>query len=84
MKNLFLTLITMLFLVSCGTTNKVVKRTTPTKTVAKSPNLKTLESSYSGSLNSQIKNILKDEELTLDYRKEPLPDEYIQNKGQYL
>ena len=31
-----------------------------------------------------FKNILKDEELTLDYRKEPLPDEYIQNKGQYL
>lgn len=31
-----------------------------------------------------LKNILKDEELTLDYRKEPLPDEYIKNKGSYL
>jgi cell wall-associated NlpC family hydrolase len=65
MKNLFLIVITMMFLVSCGTTNKVVKRTTPTKKFAKSPNLKTLESNYSGSLNSQIKNILKDAEKYL-------------------
>lgn len=31
-----------------------------------------------------LTNITKGEELTLDYRKEPLPDDYIQNKGSYL
>lgn len=31
-----------------------------------------------------LKEILENEELTLDYRKEPLPDEYIENKGHYL
>lgn len=65
MKKYLLALFTALFLVSCGTTNKVVKRSVPTKTVAKSPDLKTLESKYSGSVNSQIKDILKDAEKYL-------------------
>jgi SET domain-containing protein len=30
-----------------------------------------------------IKNISKNEELFLDYREEPLPEEYIEKKGKY-
>ena len=65
MKKYLLTILVALFVVSCGTSKTVVKRTTPTKTVAKSADLKTLESNYSGSVNSQIKNILKDAEKYL-------------------
>ena len=65
MKKLVLTLFIAVFMVSCGTANKVVKRSTPTKTVVKSPDLKTLESKYSGNVNAQIKDILKDAEKYL-------------------
>lgn len=30
-----------------------------------------------------LKSISEGEELTLDYRKEPLPDEYIESKGKF-
>lgn len=65
MKKYLLTILVALFVVSCGTSNKVVKRNVPTKTVTKSPDLKTLESNYSGNLNSQVKDILKDAEKYL-------------------
>ena len=55
----------MTFLVSCGSSKTVVKRTIPTKTVAKAPGLKTLSSHYSGNVNGQIKEILKDAEKYL-------------------
>lgn len=52
-------------LVSCGSSKTVVKRTVPTKTVAKTADLKTLNSNYSGKNNSSIQNILKDAEKYL-------------------
>ena len=55
----------MTFLVSCGSSKRVVKRTIPTKTVVKSPDLKTLSSHYSGNVNGQIKEILRDAEKYL-------------------
>lgn len=60
MKNGLLAILALLFVVSCGTTQKVVKRSVPTKTVAKTPDLKTLESNFSGKVNSEIQEILKD------------------------
>ncbi len=50
-----------MILVSCGASkNVVVKRTVPTKSVAKAPNLKTLESSYSGKNSSLVAELLSD------------------------
>lgn len=61
MKNILLTVLALLFVVSCGSSKPaVVKRSVPTKTVAKSPNLKTLESNFSGKVNAQIEEILRD------------------------
>lgn len=71
MKKLFLPLATALLMVSCGVSKPVVvKRSFPTKTVAKSSNLRTLDSRYSGSTNSTIREILKDAEkyLGVPYR----------------
>ncbi|MCQ4034493.1 C40 family peptidase [Kaistella montana] len=65
MKNLFFYVFAMMVLVSCGSSKTVVKRSSPTKTVAKSPDLKTLSSHYSGNINGQIKEILKDAEKYL-------------------
>lgn len=65
MKILLFAFLTVLFLVSCGASNKVVKRSAPTKTVAKSPDLKTLESKYSGNPDAEIREILKDAEKYL-------------------
>ena len=65
MKKFFLTLLVSGFLISCGTSSKVVKRSAPTKTVAKSPNLKTLESRFSGNVSGAINEILKDAEKYL-------------------
>ena len=48
---------------------------------SRTPNL---EIQYNPLSIKTLRNILKNEELTLDYRKEPLPDEYIENKGSYL
>lgn len=55
----------MTFLVSCGSSKTVVKRTITTKTVAKATDLKTLSSHYSGNVNGQIKEILRDTEKYL-------------------
>lgn len=61
MKNLFIALWLLLFVVSCGTAKPVaVKRSVHTKTVAKSLNLKTLESDFSGKVNAEIQEILRD------------------------
>ena len=49
-----------LVIVSCGSTNKVVKREIPTKTVKKVDNLKTLDSYYSGKNSAEVAEILKD------------------------
>ncbi len=65
MKKFFLTLLVSVFLISCGTTSKVVKRSIPTKTVAKSPDLKSLESRFSGNVSGEIKEVLKDAEKYL-------------------
>lgn len=61
MKNIFIAVLTLLVVVSCGTSKPVaVKRSVPTKTVAKSPNLKNLESNFSGRVNAEIQEILRD------------------------
>lgn len=61
MKNVLFAIFTLLFIVSCGTSKTVaVKRSIPTKTVAKTPDLKSLESNFSGKVNAQIQEILKD------------------------
>lgn len=61
MKNVLFAILALLFVVSCGSSKPVaVKRSAPTKTVKKSPDLKTLESNFSGKVNGQIQDILKD------------------------
>lgn len=61
MKRFFLMAFSALVLISCGTSKKVVvKRKVPTKTVAKAPNLKTLESNYSGKNSNIVSELLKD------------------------
>ncbi len=65
MKNLFFFVFASTVLVSCGSSKPVVKRSVPTKSVAKAPGLKTLSSHYSGNVNGQIKEILKDAEKYL-------------------
>ena len=60
MKNVLFAILALLFVVSCGTSKPVVKRSVPTKTVKKSPDLKSLESNFSGKVNAQIQEILKD------------------------
>lgn len=62
-KKLFLACGTALLLVSCGTSRTVtVRRSAPVKTVAKSPSGRNLDSRFSGSASSEVKNILKDAE----------------------
>lgn len=66
MKKCVVLIFSAVVLVSCGSAKKkVVKRSIPTKTVKKSPNLKTLDSKYSGKVSSQIQDILKDAEKYL-------------------
>lgn len=61
MKNAFVAVLAMLFVVSCGTSKPaVVKRSAPTKSVPQSPGLKRLESNFSGKVNEEIQEILKD------------------------
>ena len=61
MKNVLFAILALLFVVSCGTSKPVVvKRSVPTKTVKKTPDLKSLESNFSGKVNGQIQDILKD------------------------
>ena len=60
MKNVLFAILALFFVVSCGTSTPVVKRSVPTKTVKKSPDLKPLESNFSGKVNAQIQEILKD------------------------
>ena len=65
MKKTALILLLLLFVVSCSTSKTVVKRSIPTKTVAKSKNLKSLDSRFSGKVDSEIQEILKDAEKYL-------------------
>ena len=65
MRNAFIAILALLFSTACGTSKKVVKRSIPTKTVAKTANLKTLDSYFSGNVNSEINEILKDAEKYL-------------------
>lgn len=65
MKKCLFVLLALMVLISCGASKKVVKRSVPTRTVTKTANLKTLDSNFSGSLNSEIKEILKDAEKYL-------------------
>lgn len=66
MKNIFLSAGLAVTLISCGASKPtVVKRSAPTKTVAKAPDLKTLESNYSGKVSGTVNEILKDAEKYL-------------------
>ena len=60
MKNVLFAILALFFVVSCGTSTPVVKRSVPTKTVKKTSDLKPLESNFSGKVNAQIQEILKD------------------------
>lgn len=61
MKKYFLMTFSAVVLVSCGSSKKVVvKRATPTKTVAKTADLKTLESNYSGKNSNLVSELLRD------------------------
>ncbi|WP_332025006.1 C40 family peptidase [Kaistella sp.] len=61
MKNVLFAVLALFFVVSCGTSKPVVvKRSVPTKTVKKTADLKPLESNFSGKVNAQIQEILKD------------------------
>ncbi|RNA62362.1 NlpC/P60 family protein [Chryseobacterium nematophagum] len=62
-KQLSLVLAASLFLVSCGSTKNVSSRkNTGTKTVAKSENLRILESNFDGRVSKSMSDILKDAE----------------------
>lgn len=61
MKKYIVIVFSAIVLVSCGSSkNVVVKRESPTKTVAKSPGLKALESNYSGKNSNVVSDLLKD------------------------
>lgn len=62
MKKLFLILPIVLFLASCGSTNKVVKRTPYNKTVVKPEGLESFNSNFRGALDSRRNDLLKDAE----------------------
>ncbi|CAA7196201.1 Murein DD-endopeptidase MepS/Murein LD-carboxypeptidase [Chryseobacterium potabilaquae] len=62
-KQLSLVLATSLFMISCGSTENVSSRkNTGTKTVAKSENLRILESNFDGRVSKSMSDILKDAE----------------------
>lgn len=66
MKNAVLAVGLAAAMISCGTSKPaVVKRTVPTKTVKKAPDLKTLESNHSGKASIMVKDLLKDAEKYL-------------------
>lgn len=61
MKNAHLAALLLLFVVSCGTSKfVVVKRSVPTKSVPRSTELKRLESNFSGRVNAEIQEIIRD------------------------
>lgn len=65
MRNVFFAILAILLLASCGTSKKVVKRSIPTKSVPKTADIKSLDSYFSGNVNAEIKEILKDAEKYL-------------------
>lgn len=61
MKKYLMLTFSAMVLVSCGSSkNVVVKRVSPTTTVKKAANLKTLESNYSGKNSNVVSELLKD------------------------
>lgn len=61
MRKFFLALFGLSIIISCGTSRNVtVKKNTPSKTIKKSDDLKTLESDFSGKVDSEIQEILRD------------------------
>lgn len=65
MKKIFSALALSVLLISCGSSKTVVKRTVPTKTVTRTSELKKLDSHFSGKVNSDIQEILRDAEKYL-------------------
>ncbi|WP_292008854.1 C40 family peptidase [Chryseobacterium sp.] len=62
-KQLSVLLLTSSLIVSCGSSKSVAaKKSTNTKTVAKTENLRTLDSNYSGKATGSAKSLLKDAE----------------------
>ncbi|KMQ68633.1 hydrolase Nlp/P60 [Chryseobacterium sp. FH2] len=63
MKQIYVLLIASSFAMSCGSSKSVAtKKNTSTKTVAKSENLRKLDSKFDGNLSKSINSILKDAE----------------------
>lgn len=65
MKSYFILIFVSVFMLSCGSSRKVVERNPYKKTVIKQDGLKTIESKYAGSNSAAINEILKDSEKYL-------------------
>ncbi|MGA9212827.1 C40 family peptidase [Kaistella sp.] len=65
MKNLLFAVIALLFVVSCGASKSVTNKSVSSKSVTRTSDLKKLESNFSGKINSDVKEILKDAEKYL-------------------
>ena len=65
MKSYLILILVSIFMLSCGSSRKVVERKSTKKTVVKQAGLKTIESKYSGNISSTVKKILKDAEKFL-------------------
>ncbi|WP_442780871.1 C40 family peptidase [Chryseobacterium sp. SL1] len=64
-KNIFIVSLFFVFIISCGSSKNVVKKTPVTKTVAKSENLRKLDSRFDGKISKSINELLKDAEKYL-------------------
>lgn len=64
-KNIFIVSLFSVFMSSCGSSKNVVKRPPVTKTVAKSENLRKLDSRFDGKISKSINELLKDAEKYL-------------------
>jgi len=64
-KNIFIVSLFSVFIISCGSSKNVVKKTPVTKTVAKSENLRKLDSRFDGKISKSINELLKDAEKYL-------------------
>jgi len=64
-KNIFIVSLFAVFIISRGSSKNVVKKTPVTKTVAKSENLRKLDSRFDGKISKSINELLKDAEKYL-------------------
>lgn len=64
-KNIFIVSLFSVFIISCGSSKNVVKKTPVTKAVAKSENLRKLDSRFDGKISKSINELLKDAEKYL-------------------